>query len=98
MIAEEQRPSKETNMPWCPDCHIEYHPGIAVCPDCGAEIVADPPYIPLDPPALSYLYCSHLRRREGGRGGFEIRWVHRFSTADQRCVARRHHSAPRHPR
>lgn len=37
-------------MPWCPDCIIEYDPGIAVCPDCGTDIVAELPYIPLDPP------------------------------------------------
>ena len=37
-------------MPWCPDCKIEYDPGIAECPDCGADIVAELPYIPLDPP------------------------------------------------
>jgi hypothetical protein len=39
-------------MPWCPDCHIEYDPGIAVCPDCGANIVAELPYIPLGPPPV----------------------------------------------
>src|SRR5258708_9807571 len=37
-------------MPWCPDCKIEYDPGIAICPDCGADIVVELPYIPLDPP------------------------------------------------
>ena len=37
-------------MPWCPDCRIEYDPGIAVCPDCGADIVDELPQIRIGPP------------------------------------------------
>lgn len=37
-------------MPWCPDCRLEYDPGIAVCPDCGADIVEELPEIRIGPP------------------------------------------------
>jgi hypothetical protein len=26
-------------MPFCPNCRYEYKPGVATCPDCGAELV-----------------------------------------------------------
>ena len=37
-------------MPWCPDCRTEYDPGIAVCADCGADIVNELPPIRIGPP------------------------------------------------
>lgn len=30
-------------MPWCPDCHTEYDPGITRCADCGADLVQNDP-------------------------------------------------------
>lgn len=37
-------------MPWCPDCKTEYDPGIAVCADCGADLVDELPQIRIGPP------------------------------------------------
>lgn len=30
-------------MPFCPECRYEYRPGIAQCPDCRADLVAELP-------------------------------------------------------
>ena len=37
-------------MPWCPDCRVEYNPGIAACADCGANLVEALPEIRIGPP------------------------------------------------
>ncbi len=31
---------------WCPVCRAEYQPGVAACPDCGVDLVDDPPGAP----------------------------------------------------
>jgi hypothetical protein len=30
-------------MPFCPTCELEYRPGVERCPDCGGELVDQPP-------------------------------------------------------
>lgn len=37
-------------MPWCPDCRIEYDPGIITCADCDAFLVEELPEIRIGPP------------------------------------------------
>ena len=44
-------------MPWCPDCRYEYRDHVAVCPDCGATLVAD---LPSDDPEPGELDLREL--------------------------------------
>ena len=39
-------------MPWCPDCHYEYQPHVAACPDCGSALVNTPPEEPAGSPDI----------------------------------------------
>lgn len=36
-------------MPWCPRCGYEYRANYTVCTDCCAQLVAEPPALPLGP-------------------------------------------------
>ena len=44
-------------MPWCPDCRYEYRDHVAVCPDCGATLVAE---LPSDEPISGELELREL--------------------------------------
>ena len=36
-------------MPFCPQCKLEYRPGMVRCPDCGARLTAAAPEAPAAP-------------------------------------------------